>query len=95
MRTFILIGLLVPMTAALADENQIHLKDAPGRDLVQSRCSICHSLDMIQINSPFLDKAGWDATVTKMIQVMGAPIDNAPDKAAIIDYLTAHYGKAP
>ena len=95
MRIFILIGLLVPMTAALADESQIQLKDSPGRDLVQSRCSICHSLDMIQINSPFLDKAGWDATVTKMIQVMGAPIDNAPDKAAIIDYLTANYGKAP
>ena len=43
------------------------------------------------MNSPFLNAAGWDAEVTKMIKVMGAPIDDA-DAKAIKDYLTKNYG---
>jgi hypothetical protein len=61
---------------------------------VQAACAICHSLDYIEMNSPFQDRAGWDKTVTKMVKVMGAPIEPA-DSAAIVDYLAAHYGKPP
>ena len=45
------------------------------------------------MNSPFLDRAGWDASVTKMIKVFGAPI-NADDAKAIVEYLSANYGKS-
>jgi hypothetical protein len=43
------------------------------------------------MNSPFLNAAGWDGEVTKMIKAMGAPIDDA-DAKAIKDYLTKNYG---
>ena len=54
---------------------------------------MCHSLDYIPMNSLFLDRKGWEASVTKMIKVMGAPIPEADDAAAIVDYLARNYGK--
>ena len=87
----LLFVMLLASGAAFADESQIQLKNGSGKDNVQAKCSICHSLDEIQINSPFLDKAGWTAVVGKMIHVMGAPIDDT-EKTEIIDYLTANYG---
>ena len=76
---------------ALGDEAAIRLKNAPQAALVRARCSICHSADYIQMNSPFLNKAGWDAEVRKMIKVMGAPIP-ADEVAQIVDYLSTYYG---
>jgi mono/diheme cytochrome c family protein len=76
---------------ALADESSVALTKAPGLDKVQSNCGTCHSLDYIQMNSPFMNAATWDAEVTKMIKAFGAPISDA-DAAAIKDYLKAHYG---
>ncbi len=76
---------------AFADEQTIKLKQAPGADKVEANCQACHSLAYIPMNSPFLNGAAWDAEVTKMIKVMGAPIDDA-DAKAIIDYLTKNYG---
>jgi sulfite dehydrogenase (cytochrome) subunit B len=95
MRTpLLLAGLagLVLAQPALADEGSIVLKDGNGRDAVEQNCAACHSLDYVVMNSPFLDHAKWEATVKKMIGVYGAAI-TAEDAAAIIDYLTAHYGK--
>ena len=76
---------------ALADETSVELKKAPGLDKVTSNCGTCHSLDYIQMNSPFMSAATWDAEVTKMIKAYGAPISDA-DAAAIKDYLKANYG---
>jgi sulfite dehydrogenase (cytochrome) subunit B len=76
---------------ALAKEPTIDLKKAPGLDKVETNCAVCHSLDYIQMNSPFPNAALWDAEVTKMIKVFGAPISDA-DAAAILDYLKRNYG---
>ena len=76
---------------AAAEEKPVALKQAPGLDAVERNCSGCHSLDYIQMNSPFLNPAGWDAEVTKMIKAFGAPIGDA-DAKAIADYLKANYG---
>jgi mono/diheme cytochrome c family protein len=76
---------------AFADEQPIGLKQAPGLDKVESNCAACHSLDYIQMNSPFLNAAAWDAEVTKMVKAFGAPIPDA-DAKAIGDYLKANYG---
>jgi hypothetical protein len=43
------------------------------------------------MNSPFLDREKWEATVKKMIERFGAPIEEG-DVAAMTDYLTAEYG---
>ena len=91
MRTLAWFALLAA-SPALAGEGDVKLKDGPGKDLVLSNCGVCHSLDYIPMNSPFLDRKGWEASVTKMVKVMGAPI--APEDAQkIVDYLAAQYGK--
>ncbi len=81
---------LVTLPAA-ADEPVVQLKPGPGLDNVQGNCGACHSLDYIQMNSPFLNAAGWNAEVTKMIKAMGAPISD-DDAKAIADYLAKNYG---
>jgi mono/diheme cytochrome c family protein len=76
---------------ASADEQPVHLKPGPGLDKVEGNCGACHSLDYIRMNSPFLNAAGWNGEVTKMIKVYGAPIADA-DAKAIADYLAKNYG---
>jgi hypothetical protein len=77
--------------AAQAQEPQVELKDAPGRDKAM-QCGACHSLDYIPMNSRFLDKAGWTASVNKMINAFGAPIPKE-DVDPIASYLAENYGK--
>jgi len=77
--------------SALAQESKIVLKDGPGKDKAQ-QCLACHSLDYIQMNSRFLDKAGWTASVNKMINAFGAPIAKE-DVEPIASYLAQNYGK--
>ena len=56
------------------------------------RCAACHSQDYIPMNSPFLDRKGWEAEVNKMVKAYGAPME--PGEAEkIIDYLATNYGK--
>jgi mono/diheme cytochrome c family protein len=78
--------------AASADEKPVQLKAGAGVDKVEGNCAACHSLDYIRMNSPFLNAAGWDAEVAKMINAFGAPI-SAADAKIIGDYLKANYGK--
>ena len=91
MRIIIAVLLAALLVAQVDAEEQIMLKVAPGRDKVEANCTGCHSLDYIQMNSPFLSPAGWDAELAKMINVFGAPID-ANDAKTIVDYLQANYG---
>ena len=96
LRTLLLVAAAGALAAgvALAQEKRIAFKDGPGLQQFQASCGSCHSLDYIVLNSPFLDKAGWDASVKKMVNAFGAPISSA-DQAAIVDYLAANYGKKP
>jgi mono/diheme cytochrome c family protein len=82
--------LLVASLAAAAGEESAELQDAPGRDLVVARCSVCHSVDYVQMNAPVLDRTGWEKSVRKMIDQFGAPISEA-DARSILDYLAANY----
>ena len=92
MRSFVMILVVAVLSVpALAEERPIDLKKAPGLDVVEGNCASCHSLDYIQMNSPFLNAAGWDAEVAKMIKFFGAPISDA-DAKTIADYLKANYG---
>ena len=76
-----------------AQESKVQLKDAPGKDKAM-QCVACHSVDYIQMNSPFLDKAGWTASVNKMINAFGAPIPKE-DVDTIASYLAQNYGVPP
>ena len=90
MRSLLMV-LLLSTGAAVAQEEKVVLKDAPGRDKAM-QCLACHSLDYIQMNSRFLDKAGWTGSVNKMINAFGAPIQKE-DVDAIATYLNENYGK--
>lgn len=92
MKAWIMLTSLFFVDFALADETDIKLKNGPGKALVTANCAMCHSLDYITMNSAFLDRQGWEKTVDKMINAMGAPI-NPDDVAPIVDYLTQYYGK--
>jgi sulfite dehydrogenase (cytochrome) subunit B len=89
----LLFALALAAGIVVAQERKLELKDGPGRAQVEANCGSCHSLDYVLMNSPFLDRNGWDGSVTKMIKVFGAPI-NAEDAKAIVDYLNANYGKS-
>jgi mono/diheme cytochrome c family protein len=91
MRALMMLAALLIAAPAAAGEQDIVLKEGQGHDLVAANCQICHSLDYIQINSPFLDQKKWEATVTKMIDRYGAPIDPA-NVPAIVGYLSTNYG---
>jgi mono/diheme cytochrome c family protein len=85
-----LVAISVASLAAAAGEDSVKLQDAPGRDLVVARCSVCHSVDYVQMNAPVLDRTGWEKSVRKMIDQFGAPISEA-DARSILDYLAANY----
>lgn len=92
MKSWIMLMSLFIAGQALADESDIKLKNGPGKKLVSANCAMCHSLDYITMNSMLLDRKGWEKTVDKMINVMGAPI-NPDDVAPMVNYLTTYYGK--
>lgn len=90
MKNFLLMLALVCSTG-FAQEDKIQLKPGAGREKTMV-CATCHSLDYIPMNSPFMDKSGWTASVNKMMNVFGAPIAKE-DVDAIASYLAENYGK--
>lgn len=86
-----MIGAMYGMTAHAADESELSLVEGAGRERVQASCAMCHSLDYIDMNSPFLDRAGWEKTVKKMVTVYGAPL-TVEEAATIVTYLEQNYG---
>ena len=80
-----------PVTYSLPDDTAV-LKPGPNLDVVQGNCGACHSADYIQTQprGPKFGKDFWQAEVTKMINVYGAPIEPG-DVPKIVDYLTTAY----
>ena len=84
-------AIAAPVSYTLPDETAA-FKPGPNLDVVQNNCTACHSADYIntQPRGPKFKKDFWQAEVTKMIKVYGAPIEDA-DVGKIVDYLTANY----
>ena len=80
-----------PVSYTLPEETAA-LKPGPNLEAAQNNCTACHSADYVQTQprGPKFKKDFWQAEVTKMIKVFGAPIDDA-DVPKIVDYLTATY----
>jgi len=66
------------------------LKPGAGVEVARRQCVLCHSTDYI-VMQPRGDARQWDAVVTKMIKVFGAPVSDQ-DAKTIVDYLAAQYG---
>ena len=82
---------LASVATVAADDSDIVLKGGPDAALTTTRCSVCHSADYIEMNSVFLNKAGWTAEVNKMVKAYGAPIPE-DEAAKIVAYLAQYYG---
>ena len=80
-----------PLNYTLPEETAA-LKPGPNLDVVQNNCTACHSADYIktQPQGEKFKRDFWQAEVTKMIKVYGAPIEDA-DVGKIVDYLAATY----
>jgi cytochrome c5 len=74
------------------DNPHSQLKPGPGVDVVRRDCGICHATDYI-VTQPHLDADHWAAEVKKMIQVFGAPINDA-DAKIISEYLGRNYSSS-
>jgi mono/diheme cytochrome c family protein len=88
--------LLVPLALAIAGAGPYRLPAAPdpvvppdaeGQKFVEN-CAGCHSLDYVSTQPPAKGLAFWQAEVTKMTRIYGAPISEA-DGAAIARHLAA------
>jgi hypothetical protein len=65
-------------------------KKAPGIELMQANCLMCHSSEYVASQPP-MPRKFWEASVKKMKEKFGAPTPDA-QVAALVDYLTANYG---
>jgi sulfite dehydrogenase (cytochrome) subunit B len=83
--------LAAPVSYKIPEETAA-FKPGTNLDVVTNNCTACHSADYIntQPRGPKFKKDFWQAEVTKMIKVYGAPIDEA-DVGKIVDYLAATY----
>jgi mono/diheme cytochrome c family protein len=80
-----------PISYKLPNETAA-FKPGPNLEIVQNNCTACHSADYVQTQprGPKFKRDFWQAEVTKMIKVYGAPIDEA-DVGKIVDYLEQTY----
>ncbi|MBA7470102.1 hypothetical protein ES707_05379 [subsurface metagenome] len=80
-----------PVNYKVPDDTK-QLKPGPNLEVAQNNCTACHSADYIktQPQGPKFKKDFWQAEVTKMIKVYGAPIDDA-DVPKIVEYLSSAY----
>jgi cytochrome c5 len=65
------------------------LPDAPGKDLVQSRCGMCH--DLGRVTATRRSREEWERTVESMLARLSNTVP-ADQKQAIATYLAAQFG---
>jgi len=93
-----IVVLALPLAALAADKSITlpadhpygALKPGPSVEIARIYCGVCHSTDYI-VMQPRVDAKQWQALVTKMIKVNGAPISDQ-DAKTIVEYLASEYG---
>ncbi len=66
------------------------LPPGPNAKVAEQNCGVCHSYEYILTQPRGSGRDFWQASVTKMIKVFGAPIQEA-DANAIVDYLAGTF----
>jgi hypothetical protein len=67
------------------------LRPGPNSQMVTGTCLMCHSADYLSSQPPMTRKA-WEATVVKMKEKYGAPLQQSQIEP-IVNYLAEAYGK--
>jgi mono/diheme cytochrome c family protein len=75
------------LAAAAAD---LDLPSGEGAGLVAQACTGCHDLGGLWAYRGYYDEPRWRGLVATMVS-HGAQLD-APQQAAVVDYLVAHFG---
>jgi mono/diheme cytochrome c family protein len=71
------------------DTGAFTLPSGPGKELVETRCAVCHTLERVTIVKR--EKRDWETIVANMYERWG---QSAPDEVkAISAYLVAQFGK--
>lgn len=65
------------------------LKPAPGYEIVQRECTVCHSEKLITQNRASRD--GWTETIRWMQKTQNLREFSPEEEKAILDYLTEYY----
>lgn len=78
---------LVAILAFGAGRGEAQLPEGPGREATVRLCSQCHAAE--QAVSLRQDRAGWSATLRKMVALGAKGTDQ--ELAAVLDYLVAHF----
>ena len=89
------LGLLATWADAAEDKWQLprettRFKPGPGAQIATGQCLLCHSSDYVSTQPP-MDRAAWTASVHKMRDKYGAPIQEAQIEP-LVDYLVKTYG---
>ena len=84
-----LVACLLLSFAAVGQEKTSNLPDGPGKETVERVCANCHELETV--TGARRTKIAWQQMVEDMV-ARGAEVSDE-DAAAIVSYLTAHYGK--
>ncbi len=90
------LGALAPLPAHALDIKlpqetaQLKASTLAGHQAASAWCAMCHSIDYINSQPP-MPAAFWNAEVTKMVKVYGAPIPEDQVKL-ISEYLGKTYG---
>ncbi|MBS0566872.1 MAG: cytochrome c [Proteobacteria bacterium] len=75
----------------LPRESAPSYRPGPNLELVNARCLICHSSDYAAMQPPNWPRKTWEAEVTKMKKVYGAPIADE-EIPTLADYFAKTYG---
>lgn len=70
--------------------SQTQLPDGPGKDLLEQRCTACHSLD--STTSKKLGQSEWNQIVSQMVS-LGAQL-SPTEREGLVEYLAANFGSS-
>ena len=70
--------------------SKVTLPPGPGKEVVESRCSVCHSVD--QAVSIRRTSEEWEKVINQMVEV-GLEV-TSEERRAVVSYLNTQFGKA-
>lgn len=73
-----------------AEDREPEAAPGEGRELFVARCSVCHSIDYVQMHSRFATRALWESSVAKMRNAYKATMTD-DEARQILDYLEQQY----
>lgn len=62
-----------------------------GQEIFVARCSVCHSIDYVEMHARFGTREWWEGEVAKMRNVFKAPMSD-DEARSIVEYLARAYG---